>query len=139
MKGFVYLIVFLSGFTGLVYQITWQKYLSIYLGSHSLSAVLTLICFFLFLSLGYSLLGKKGHLLGRNRLMTYGYIEAFIGLFAILSPKLFLYLYRVWPHYPSDSFAHIFSSFGFAFVLMAFPTFLMGGTIPILTQALSAH
>jgi len=42
MAFLVLVIVFISGFTGLIYQVVWQKYLSIYLGSHALSTSLTL-------------------------------------------------------------------------------------------------
>ena len=106
MNWIIYPIIFLSGFTGLVYQITWQKYLSIYLGSHALSTTLTLSGFFLFLALGYYVLGKKGHSLGRNRILTYGYIEALIGVFAILSPRLFLWAYTIWPSFPFSVMAN---------------------------------
>ena len=64
MAFLVLVIVFISGFTGLIYQVVWQKYLSIYLGSHALSTSLTLSCFFLFLALGYQIMGRYGHKLG---------------------------------------------------------------------------
>jgi spermidine synthase len=137
MAFIVLVMVFLSGFTGLVYQVTWQKYLSNYLGSHALSTSLTLSSFFFFLSIGYQLFGKYGHKLGKNRILVYAYVEGIIGVYAILSPALFSELYEVWPSYPSQSLAHLSSSWSFAFLLMGFPTFLMGGTIPLLTQGMS--
>lgn len=137
MASLVLLMVFLSGLTGLMYQVTWQKYLSIYLGSHALSTALTLSGFFLFMALGYSIIGKWGHRLGKNKILTYAYIEALIGGYAIVSPQLFTVLYEVWPSYPSDTLMHFVSSLSFSALLMGFPTFLMGGTIPLLTQGLS--
>lgn len=129
--------VFLSGVTGLVYQVTWQKYLSIYLGSHALSATLTLSSFFLFLSFGYSLVGRYGHRISKNRILSYAIIEGLIGIFSILSPSLFSSLYEIWPTYPSESWLHFVSSYGFALCLTGLPTLLMGATIPLLTQGLS--
>ncbi len=137
MTFFILFIVFLSGLTGLIYQVTWQKYLSIYLGSHSLSASLTLSCFFLFLALGYQIIGKSGHKLGKNKIRTYAYLEGFIGVFAIMSPAIFDFFYQIWPSYPSISIGHFLSSAFFALILIGLPTFLMGGTIPLLTQGLS--
>jgi spermidine synthase len=137
MAFVVLLMVFLSGFTGLIYQVTWHKYLSIYLGSHALSTSLTLSCFFLFLALGYHFIGRYGHKLGKNRILTYGYIEGIIGVYAIVSPSVFLFLYNAWPSFPSDTLAHFVSSLLFALLLMGLPTFLMGGTIPLLTQGMS--
>ncbi len=137
MAALVLVMVFLSGLTGLMYQVTWHKYLSIYLGSHALSTSLTLSVFFLFLAFGYHLFGRFGHRLGHNRILTYGYVEAIIGVYAIASPTLFNFLYEIWPNYPTGSTLHILSSAGFALLLMGLPTFLMGGTIPLLTQGLS--
>ena len=130
-------MVFFSGFTGLIYQVTWQKYLSIYLGSHALSTSLTLASFFLFLSAGYYFIGRFSHKLHSNRILTYAYIEGFIGIYAIISPKLFQKIYSIWPSYPSETLLHFGSSLLFAFCLMGVPTFLMGATIPLLTQGLS--
>lgn len=137
MVAMVFLMVFLSGFSGLMYQVTWQKYLSIYLGSHALSTSLTLSSFFLFLALGYHFFGRYGHRLGSNRILSYAYLEGLVGVYAVLSPKLFSFLYEVWPSYPSNTAMHFISSGSFALILMGFPTFLMGGTIPLLTQGLS--
>ena len=137
MTFVIYLMVLLSGLTGLIYQVTWQKYLSVYLGSHALSTSLTLASFFLFLSIGYALVSYWGHRIGRNRILSYGYIEGIIGVYAIFSPQIFDKLYHSWPSYPSDSTMHLLSSLLFAFLLMGLPTLLMGTTIPLLTQGLS--
>jgi len=42
MYRIAYLFVTITGFTSLVYQITWHKYLAFYIGSHALVAVLVL-------------------------------------------------------------------------------------------------
>ena len=46
-----------TGFTGLVYQVTWQKYLATLLGSHSEATAAVLGIFLGGLSVGYSLFG----------------------------------------------------------------------------------
>ena len=81
--------VFLSGFTGLVYQVTWQRYLAYHLGSNALATTLVLTVFFLFLSLGYFAIGRWSHLFVRNKLFLYGILEGLIGAYCLLSPVLF--------------------------------------------------
>ena len=48
----------LTGFSGLVYEVTWEKYLATLLGSHSEATAAVLGIFLGGLSLGYSLFGK---------------------------------------------------------------------------------
>lgn len=139
MSFLVLIMVFLTGVTGLIYQVTWQKYLAIYLGSHALSTSLTLTCFFLFLSLGYQVVGRYGHRFNQNKIISYALIEALVGTYAVISPILFQFMYNNWPLYASDSALHFFWSFLFALGMMGVPTFLMGGTIPLLTQGLSSE
>ncbi|RME18354.1 MAG: spermidine synthase [Bdellovibrio sp.] len=133
LKNFTFFLVFLSGFTGLVYEVVWQKYLSLYLGSHALSAALVLSTFFLFLSLGYFLLGQQKWI--RNWLWFYGLLELVIGLYTFVSPQYFEGLKSFFSALPD----HLLIHFLFASLFIGPPTFLMGGTIPALTQALSQH
>jgi len=130
--------VFITGLTGLVYQVTWHQYLSFYLGSHAMAAALVLAVFFLFLSLGYALFGRNIHRIPiRNKLFVYGIIEALIGFYALLSPPLF-YLLIEWLPAGGQSQAGDFAlGFVFTTAFIGIPTFLMGTTIPVLTQALA--
>lgn len=89
MTSLVLLLVFLSGFSGLIYQVIWQKYLSAYLGSHALATSQVLACFFLFMALGYFVIGKYQHKLIKNKVFLYGVIEGLIGLYALVSPDYF--------------------------------------------------
>lgn len=131
-----YILVFLSGFTGLVYQVTWQKYLSVMLGSHASSSAIVLALFFLFLSLGYALLSDITKKLSSNNFLIYGFIELIIGLYAFYSPGLFNFIFDLYnlTQISSPLMASILYSSLFLFV----PTVLMGGTIPVLVQGLSA-
>ena len=47
----------LTGFSGLVYEVTWQRYLATLLGSHSEATAAVLAIFLGGLALGYSLFG----------------------------------------------------------------------------------
>lgn len=135
-----YLFVFATGFTGLVYQVTWHKYLSFHLGSHAMATSLVLAVFFLFLSLGYSVLGKNIHRIKlKNKLFLYGIIEALIGFYAVISPNIFQVLTAVIPAGSPSVGQNFVLGFITTSLLIGFPTFLMGTTIPVLTQALSRH
>ena len=129
-------MVLLSGFTGLVYQVTWQKYLSIYLGSHALATCLVLSTFFLFMALGYSLLGKYSPRLMKNKILLYGVIEGLIGFYAFLSPSFFHWLYNNFSLSQLSGTTELAAQTLLASAFIGFPTFLMGGTIPVLTQGL---
>ena len=142
----LFLAIF-TGFTGLVYQVTWQKYLATLLGSHSEATAAVLGIFLGGLSLGYSVFGTiTTRLVDRaaargkspNLWLVYGGIEAGIGIYALAFPWLFRGMLNV-----SHMLPHGNSGIGFvgdvivAALLIGPPTVLMGSTIPVLTQALS--
>ena len=73
-----------TGFSGLVYEVAWQKYLAVLLGSHSEATAAVLAIFLGALALGYALFGRVARRLvdrafeqGRpaRLLVTYGCVE----------------------------------------------------------------
>ena len=137
----------LTGFSGLVYEVTWQKYVATLLGSHSEATAAILGIFLAGLSVGYSLFGRLTARIvedARRRekpprlFLFYALIEGSIGVYALAFPWLFDAVRAI-----SFAIPHTAAGFGFAFdvglvaLLVGPPTVLMGGTIPILTQALS--
>ena len=92
------LVTVLTGFSGLVYEVTWQKYLASLLGSHAEATAAVLAIFLGGLSAGYALFGRvTQRLVARTRvssrparlLFIYGLIEIGIGLYAALFPTFF--------------------------------------------------
>jgi spermidine synthase len=143
------LLTLFTGFTGLVYQVTWQKYLATLLGSHSEATAAVLGIFLGGLSLGYWIFGAasvrwsnraqaKG--VAPRLLLSYGLIEASIGVYALAFPWLFdsaMSISYLLPHgHPLVGFA---SDVLLAALLIGPPAVLMGATIPILTQSLSRN
>src|SRR5262245_27646221 len=137
----------LTGFSGLVYEITWQKYLATLLGSHSEATAAVLGLYLGGLATGYALFGwvarrsvERAEREGRTPplLRIYGMAEMGIGLFAFAFPVLFGWVQRLSILVPAG---HEAVSFSFdvllSMLLIAPPTILMGGTIPLLTQALT--
>ena len=92
------LLTILTGFSGLVYEIAWQKYLAVLLGSHGEATAAVLAIFLGGLSAGYALFGRvtrrqveRGRLRSRpvRLLGLYALIEGGIGLYAFAFPTLF--------------------------------------------------
>ena len=92
------LLTVITGVSGLVYEVSWQKYLATLLGSHSEATAAVLGIFLAGLSVGYALFGRLTVWLveraareGRSArlFLTYGMVEAGIGLYALGFPWLF--------------------------------------------------
>ena len=141
------LLTMLTGFSGLVYEVAWQKYLATLLGSHSEATAAVLALFLGGLSVGYSLFGavtRRVVLRAERRgeaprlLLLYGVIESGIGVSALLFPWLYQAVRALSLAIPHEAGGAGFAlDVGLSALLILPPAVLMGGTIPILTQALS--
>lgn len=130
-RRLIYTGTFLTGATGLVFQVVWQKYLSYLVGSESRSSSLVVAVFLLGLASGYRFWGKITEKRSDRRklLKVYGYLELSIGAFAIIFPQLFS-LIRSLSYAAPD---HFLADFAVTLLALFVPTFLMGATIPLLT------
>jgi spermidine synthase/MFS family permease len=147
LRGPALLLTLLTGFTGLVYQVAWQRVLATLLGSHAEATAAVLGLFLGGLSLGYALFGRLSRRLAeraRRRggrpglLLAYGAVEAGVGLLALLFPQLFVAVQALSLRLPASESGLAFGpDVLLASLLVLPPTLLMGGTIPLLTQALS--
>jgi predicted membrane-bound spermidine synthase len=142
----VLLLTALTGFSGLVYEVTWEKVLATLLGSHSEATAAVLGLFLGGLALGYALLGRLTRTLvararARGRparvLLAYACVEAAIGLWALAFPALFRAAQTASFAVPSGAAAGFAFDVALSACLVLPPAVLMGGTIPMLTQALS--
>jgi spermidine synthase len=139
MKSFrvLYLIFFLSGATGLVYEVIWVRLTGLVFGntSHAISVVLG--AFMAGLALGSWWLGRQADRVG-SPLRFYGLLEIGIGISAALVPLAFRSLDSIyWALAPSldkvpggNGLVRFLTSFSILIV----PTFLMGGTLPVLAR-----
>ncbi len=147
MRSAALLLTLLTGFTGLVYEVAWQKYLATLLGSHAEATAAVLAIFLGGLAGGYALFGRatrrwheRARRLGRpaRLLVLYGGVEAAIGLYALLFPSLFgvaqTLSLLILPGHEALAFAF---DVALSALLIGPPAVLMGGTIPILTLALA--
>ena len=135
------LLFFLSGATGLVYELLWVRLLYQSFGSTIQSVTTVVAAYMGGLGLGAYLLGARGdRALRPTRL--YGRLEILIGLFGLVSPfvlglaqQAYIALAR---GLPEGSGLSVALRFGLAGLVLLIPTTLMGGTLPVLTRAFTA-
>jgi spermidine synthase len=130
------LVFFLSGATGLVYEVLWTRQLALIFGVTTYAVSTVLATYMGGLALGSYVMGRRvDHV--RNPLLLYAVLEAAIGLYALLVPMLFealrpLYvgLAHLELSYPVFSLARSVM----AVLVLLIPTALMGGTFPVLVR-----
>jgi predicted membrane-bound spermidine synthase len=135
----IYLCFFVSGLAGLIYEILWNKYLALFIGSTGRAHVMTLAVFMGGLALGSAVFGRRADRV-RNPLVLYIALEAGVGLCGIAYPFLFepyrngfIALARVLGLTAS---ALMTAKLVFCALTILAPTFLMGGTLPVLGRYL---
>src|SRR5688572_26560406 len=137
MNPIVLLLFFLSGATALVYEVLWSKYLALMFGSTVQAQTVVLAVFMGGLALGNRIFGKRCQRL-QQPLAAYGYIELAIGIYAFffqniysVADKLFI---AVGSRFAENGAALLFLKGFLAVGLLAIPTILMGGTLPLLAS-----
>ena len=130
---------FLSGATGLIYEVLWARMLGLVFGATTLAVSTVLAAFMGGLALGSALAGRNG---GRVRrpVRAYGLLEIGIALYALTVPFLFglvdnLYAI-IWQHLHPGFFVFGLWRFLLSCLMLLLPTTLMGATLPLLSAAL---
>jgi spermidine synthase len=130
---------FLSGATGLIYEVLWARMLGLVFGATTLAVSTVLAAFMGGLALGSALAGRWGAAVSRP-VRAYGLLEIGIALYALAVPLLFSLvdnLYAViWQQFHPGFFAFSLWRFLLSCVMLLVPTTLMGGTLPLLSAAL---
>jgi spermidine synthase len=135
----LYLILFLSGFAGLGYEMVWTRMLALGLG-HEVIAVLSVVsAFFCGLALGSWAL-ERVRVFRQGPGITYAILEAAIGLWSlaliVLIPSCNQLMAQAMGPEPSV-LLHWTISFLSPFFLFLPATFAMGGTLPIMRHFLA--
>src|SRR2546426_375203 len=132
------LLFFLSGATGLVYELLWVRLLYQAFGS-TLESVTTVVAAYMGgLGLGAWLLGRRGDRHPRPAAL-YGRLEIAIGVFGLVSPFVLALAHRIFVSAAGalglGGGASVALRFALAALVLLVPTTLMGGTLPVLTRA----
>lgn len=135
----LYGLIFLSGSAALIYQVVWHKYLGILLGAQARATAIILAIFLGGISAGYAVFGRWSRWKNWNLMKVYALVEVGLGIWAFMFPFVFkLMMPTVAWMFGAFGINNLFIDFFIATLLIGFPTFLMGGTLPLLTQGLSA-
>lgn len=133
-------LLFVSGLCGLVYEVLWLRYLTLLVGSTTAACAVVLSVFMGGLAVGNLVIG---HLADKctNRLRLYGSLELLIALVCVTFPLVWRFaswLYSegaiMWADAPVAVSALRLALSG---LIVFFPTFLMGGTLPVLARHLA--
>jgi spermidine synthase/tetratricopeptide (TPR) repeat protein len=132
----------LSGITGLIYQIVWFKYLSLFLGNTTYAQTVVLATFMGGLAIGAWLWGRRADD-SEQPLAIYAYLELGIGAYCLFYPVFIGFLRDAFisivhaAALPSDSATVLGLKMVLSLLTLLLPTILMGGTLPVLVKALS--
>jgi spermidine synthase len=135
------LLFFLSGVTGLIYELLWVRVLYQSFGATIQSVTTVVAAYMGGLGLGAWLLGRIADRTSRPAVL-YGWLEIGIGAFGVVSPLIlglahWIYL-GIAGGLPAGATGGAGGAlrFGLAALVLLIPTTLMGGTLPVLTRAL---
>src|SRR2546427_88655 len=132
-------LFFLSGATGLIYELLWVRILYQSFGSTIQSVTTVVAAYMGGLGLGAWLLGRRAARSPRPAVL-YGWLEIAIGVFGILSPLVLGLAHAIYIGTAGalalGGGASVALRFGLAALVLLIPTTLMGGTLPVLTRAL---
>ncbi len=135
------LLFFLSGATGLVYELLWVRVLYQTFGSTIQSVTTVVAAYMGGLGLGAWLLGRRADRHERPAAL-YGQLEIAIGLFGLASPLVLALAHRIYVGTAAalslSGASSVALRFTLAGVVLLIPTTLMGGTLPVLTRAFTA-
>jgi predicted membrane-bound spermidine synthase len=119
-------LFFLSGVSALIYQLMWQRMLFTVFGVDIESITIIVSVFMFGLGVGGLLGGRIADRFASRLLLIYILIEIGIGMFGFLSPYILQFFSTV-----ALSQSEWMTGF-LSFLMLAFPTILMGATFPVL-------
>ena len=139
MNFYVFVLFFVSGACGLIYEVVWSRMMMLIFGRSTLAVGTALSAFMLGLALGSYILGKYADR-SRNPLRLYAIYEIGVGLTACIASFLLIritpvyaWVHAVFGEYP---LAFVLVRFFVAFAILIIPTVLMGATLPILSRVI---
>ena len=142
LHSFIGLLFIVSGALGLIYQIVWFKYLSLFLGNTTYAQTIVPATFMGGLAIGSAWWGRKVDRT-EHPLRLYAFLELGIGIYCLLYPKFLELLKNVFIsvvislQLPSDGPAVLLLKLITSICSLLIPTILMGGTLPVLVRFIS--
>lgn len=133
----LYLLFFISGAAGLIYELVWMRELIFVFGGTTYAITTVLVAFMGGLGLGSFVAGRLSHRLRRPG-VAYGVLEIIIGLYALAVSFLFAIgepLYRaLYPMVAEAPLLLTLARFVLSTLVLIIPTTCMGATLPVLVR-----
>ena len=132
-QNIIYLIIFFAGFSFLIYEVAWNRYLSFILGTTVTASTIILTSVMTGFGLGALILGKVANSTQNPGKLLSG-ILAGIGIFNIIN---FLLISNLLTSFYSSFSNVLFADiifFSVVFLLLLIPAFFMGGVIPLINK-----
>lgn len=134
---YIHLIIFLSGYTFLIYEVVWNRMLSLFLGATVSASTIVLVSFMAGFGLGAFYWGKYA---GTSKKM--GQLLSFllfcIGILSLLNyiliKNLFPSLYTLFSGLGLSESGIEILMFSMASILLMVSTFFMGGILPVVSK-----
>lgn len=140
-RSFIFFSFTLSGLFGLIYEVIWQRQLSLIFGSTLSATTAVLTAFMGGMAIGSWFFGRLSSSV-KKPYVFYGILQIGIGGYCLAMPFFFKILHAVhiiiYNRY-GGSFLLDFFRFTLSIAILLFPCALMGGTLPILSRALIGH
>jgi len=136
----ILLCFFISGFTGLIYEILWTRMIVKIIGSAPFAVSIVLTVFMGGLGFGSYIAGKFTDRIDKPLTLVkmYGFLELIIAVYGLILPllliafrPLYAFLYN---HLFSYSFLYNLLTFVGCSILLLIPVICMGATLPILSR-----
>ena len=128
---------FFSGVAALMYEVAWVRMLTQIFGNTTYAIATVLAAFMAGLAIGSYTFGKIADR-RKNHFLLYGILEAGVGIYGFLVPWLFIVAQKAYgPIFVlNETHPFLFNLilFFLCFVLLVFPTVLMGATLPVLSR-----
>jgi spermidine synthase len=137
-RGLLLFVFFLSGASGLIYEIAWMRRLTHVFGSTTLAVSTVLAAFMGGLALGSLWIGRIADRQPERALSLYAKLEGLIAALALCVPLFFrvagaIYL-GLYPALEGSPYVFFLVQFLLAALVLVPPTALMGGTLPLLAR-----
>lgn len=134
---YLLLLFFLSGFAGLCYQVVWIRELSVIFGKTNAAIAVVVSVFMLGLGLGSLYWGKR-KITSKKLSKTFAFLQFGIAGGSLILLLVFPFIsdiYQGLVHRLNLSYTFILVIIFFLCALLMFiPTFLMGGTFPVISE-----
>jgi len=138
------ILFIISGAIGLIYQIVWFKYLSLFLGNTTYAQTIVLATFMGGLAIGAAVWGRRVDRV-YTPVMLYAYLEIGIAAYCFFFPdileivkKIFFIAVQTFG-IEAGSTQLLVLRFIVSALLLLFPTILMGGTLPVLVKGVTTR